>query len=310
MVMWLAQILGRDKVSPKWVLADDQVIGRGLDCSVQLDDPFVDVHHARVEQRDDGYWLVDSQSLNGVATLNRKPLKGPVHLTHGLEFIMGETRFRVIDPSQSYEPTRLLPTRSMFNSSLVVALVAVLLLSMMGGSWLSGNSEWRWQGALTQNMKLVLITLVWPVFWFFISRVFRGTGQFWASWGSVVAAFLVVDVVEFILRSIYYNLPNLTWIPTVGGFINLIVLCWVVVLALRSSTNMRRKGIRWVIAVVVLLYSFAQYAAVGDTDWTPNPNYNTEIRPSYRQYSDPITMKQWEKQASSVFEHADKEVDE
>ncbi|HET7095412.1 MAG TPA: FHA domain-containing protein [Thermomicrobiales bacterium] len=56
-------------------LAPGATIGRGADCAIQLDDPFVSGAHARLERDRGGWRLRDLGSTNG-AWLNQKPVRG------------------------------------------------------------------------------------------------------------------------------------------------------------------------------------------------------------------------------------------
>ena len=60
---------------------DHLLIGRGADCTVQLPDERVSRHHARIELRDDGYWIKDL-SANGTR-VNFSMLDEPAPLSAG-----------------------------------------------------------------------------------------------------------------------------------------------------------------------------------------------------------------------------------
>lgn len=53
-------------IGTRYALGDNAIVlGRGEDCDVRLNDHSVSRRHARVENRGDGYWVVDLQSTNG-----------------------------------------------------------------------------------------------------------------------------------------------------------------------------------------------------------------------------------------------------
>jgi hypothetical protein len=56
-------------------LAPGATIGRGAECAIRLDDPFVSGAHARLERDHNGWRLRDLGSTNG-AWVNRKPVRG------------------------------------------------------------------------------------------------------------------------------------------------------------------------------------------------------------------------------------------
>ncbi len=73
-------------------------IGRAVDCDIVLNDPTASRQHARVEIRQDGWFLVDAGSSAGVEKLGFRIGTAPEPLESGDEFKLGDTilRFEVI----------------------------------------------------------------------------------------------------------------------------------------------------------------------------------------------------------------------
>jgi hypothetical protein len=68
-----------------WVLDQDVVtIGRGADCDITLPERQVSRHHARIERRSRGYFLIDLGSKNGTF-VNGKEINQPHSLQDGDE---------------------------------------------------------------------------------------------------------------------------------------------------------------------------------------------------------------------------------
>jgi FHA domain-containing protein len=63
-------------------LAPGATIGRGGDCAIQLDDPFVSGAHARLERDRKGWRLRDLGSTNG-AWVNQKQVRGEMTVRAG-----------------------------------------------------------------------------------------------------------------------------------------------------------------------------------------------------------------------------------
>jgi hypothetical protein len=69
----------------EWTLETDAVtIGRGSDCTIVLPERAVSRHHARIERRNQGYFLVDLGSRNGTH-VNGKEVNQPYLLQDGDE---------------------------------------------------------------------------------------------------------------------------------------------------------------------------------------------------------------------------------
>lgn len=68
------------------------VIGRGVSCDLPVASPNLSRQHAMVERLDDGFWLVDMGSTNGVVVKGRRVQR---HLLlPGDQFELGDVRFR------------------------------------------------------------------------------------------------------------------------------------------------------------------------------------------------------------------------
>jgi pSer/pThr/pTyr-binding forkhead associated (FHA) protein len=72
-------------IGKEWTLDRDvMVIGRGADCDIILPERAVSRHHARVERRYQGYFLIDLGSRNGTA-VNGQEVTQPYSLQDGDE---------------------------------------------------------------------------------------------------------------------------------------------------------------------------------------------------------------------------------
>lgn len=75
---------------------DSAVIGRLADSDIVLTDANVSRHHAAMQRRADGWWLVDLESTNGTM-LNGKPVT-EARLRDGDVIFVGATRLRFNEP--------------------------------------------------------------------------------------------------------------------------------------------------------------------------------------------------------------------
>jgi pSer/pThr/pTyr-binding forkhead associated (FHA) protein len=71
-------------------LAEEVTVGRAAGCSITLDDTFVSQIHARVFTRDDQWFIEDLGSTNGTY-VNRSKVSGPMVLSNGDRFQVGNT---------------------------------------------------------------------------------------------------------------------------------------------------------------------------------------------------------------------------
>jgi len=65
------------------------VLGRSRDCDVQIEDANVSRRHAELRREDDGFWIVDLDSTNGVEVGGRRVKRA--RLDPGDTFTVGST---------------------------------------------------------------------------------------------------------------------------------------------------------------------------------------------------------------------------
>jgi len=78
------------------VPAVDAVIGRSSDCWLRLEDGLVSRHHARLRHTDDGLFVEDLGSRNGVL-VNQRKVEGPTRVAHGDIIGIGLQSMDVVD---------------------------------------------------------------------------------------------------------------------------------------------------------------------------------------------------------------------
>jgi hypothetical protein len=69
-------------------------LGRAPDNSIEIPDPQLSRHHARIDYRDGAYWLSDLRTTNGTL-LNQTPIGAPAQLRSGDVITLGETNLIV-----------------------------------------------------------------------------------------------------------------------------------------------------------------------------------------------------------------------
>ena len=72
-----------------FALSPSTTLGRATENDVVLSDAWVSLHHARIERRDEEWWLADLGSQNGTR-LNGAPVTTPVPLADGDVIGMGQ----------------------------------------------------------------------------------------------------------------------------------------------------------------------------------------------------------------------------
>lgn len=77
-----------------WLLAPYTSLGRHQNNTIMLDDEFVSAYHATLTHKDDGWWLIDLNSTNGI-TINNHQVKTPIQLNYNDVIRLGSKDYQL-----------------------------------------------------------------------------------------------------------------------------------------------------------------------------------------------------------------------
>jgi len=100
-------------------LGDELSIGRAEDNDLELLDPKVSRHHARITRQGAGYVVTDLGSANGTL-VNGVPLTGPHPLQHGERITVGDSDLTYREPGRTTDTTLKTPTPTLVGQRPVV----------------------------------------------------------------------------------------------------------------------------------------------------------------------------------------------
>lgn len=148
------------------------VVGRGYDCDVILDDPYVSENHFEVTLLAEGRFLVtDKGSVNGVFKGLEKMPNEPFAIESGQEIKVGRTHIKLFSPQHAVPPTRLHDRLSALQNFMDRRWIGIVLscLCIAAGIALyrltdADNPEyWRVGFYSTGAMILFFIAIMWSV---------------------------------------------------------------------------------------------------------------------------------------------------
>lgn len=187
-------------------------IGRGLDNAVVLDDPHVDVRHARLEPQDDGSWaLVDLGSVNGIGLGRAAPAGGRVVVADGLAVTLGRTTLRFRDEAAPLPPA--LPIHAAAGPSWIAspsARLGVIGLALAVGildSWLGMTTRGAASQVFAQAIAMAVFVIIWAGVWSIAARVVLGRFNFLTHAAIAAAAVAVITVIGDVFEWARFLLP-------------------------------------------------------------------------------------------------------
>lgn len=235
-------------------------VGRGLDCDLVVDDPFVAPMHLcidRTADAPDAPRVVQVQVLetrNGARVQRKHHGQGDrFDWPAGTPIELGRTHLalRLADtPIAAEQALPEFPWRRVATTAVLMALVAAAAL---GSAWLDARDASAYVKSLPGALLGLLAMLgVWSGLWAVANKVFAGHLQFWRHVRIACAMYLVADAVQLLAYGAAFAF---SW-EALAQFANVLI---VLVLAgglyahLGAMLPRKRVGLAWTVAAVVML---------------------------------------------------------
>ncbi len=291
------------------------VVGRGLDCDLVLDDPYVAPVHLRMDRPAGTQGLVSvdvMDTLNGAALQRRRYSRGDRFDWQGEVAIeIGRTRvsLRLADVSVAQElPLPRFPWR-------IVALTAVLLLlvlaTSLGLAWLNASDLSKYLKAVPGTLLGVVTALgVWCGLWAVANKVFAGRLQFWCHVRIASVLYVAVEAIGGVSNLLAFSF---SW----ESFARFDYLAFLVATAggiyahLAAVLPKRRTGLAWAVAAAVILGAPAWLGS----QWLENMRlssnlYMSSVFPPNLRVADAVPVSQFLQEAQSLRERLDRRLDD
>ncbi|MBD9394420.1 FHA domain-containing protein [Acidovorax sp. ACV01] len=232
-------------------------VGRGLDCDLVLDDPFVAPTHLRIDRAADAPRTVQVEVLetrNGARLQRKHHGKGDrFDWPDGTPIDLGRTHIalRLADTAiVDEQPLPKFPWRTAGTTAVLMALVVAATLT---SSWLEARDASQYVKSLPGSLLTLLAMVgVWSGLWAVANKVFGGQLQFWRHVRIACAAALAIDVVHLVahLAAFAFSLESFSRFANV---LMVLVLAGALYAHLAAMLPRRRVGLAWTVAAVVAL---------------------------------------------------------
>lgn len=232
-------------------------VGRGLDCDLVLDDPFVAPAHLRIDRLEDASCAIQVEVLhtrNG-ARLQRK------HYAQGERFDwpggtpidLGHTHVALRLADAPIADEQALPQFPWSTVATTAALMVLVLAAALGSAWLEARDASQYLKSVPGMVLGLMASLgVWSGAWAVASKVFGGQLRFWRHVRIASTAALAVDAVHLVANFVAFTFS----LESFSRFANVLVALVVAgALYAHLSTVLprRRVGLAWTLAALVAL---------------------------------------------------------
>lgn len=263
-------------------------IGRGLDNDVILDDPYVDVQHARITRGTSGEVILeDLASTNGVTQGRARERVTRVAVAPGTELRVGRTLVRFRDSAEAVAPalvdvaggTPVAPEWAE-NSWAQVALSIVSLALIGVNFWLDSYERDAAAGTFATVLGIAALVAVWSGIWAVAGRFVAQRFRFITHFALFSFVLLMFFVWAAITEWAAFLFPDNTAAGAVTVVLSLAMVAAVVVahLGLASALPARR---RWKIgaAVSMVIVALVSVSALTAEDtFTDVPEFATTVK--------------------------------
>jgi hypothetical protein len=230
-------------------------VGRGLDCDLVLDDPFVAPTHLRIDRQEEAPRAVQVEVLhtrNGVRLLRRHYAQGerfdwpgdtPIDLGHT------HVALRLADAPIADE--QALPRFPWSTVATTAALMVLVLAAALGSAWLEARDASQYLKAVPGMLLGLLASLgVWSGAWAVASKVFGGQLRFWRHVRIACTAALAVDAVHLVANFVAFTF-SLESFSRFASVLVALVLAGALYAHLSTVLPRRRVGLAWALAALV-----------------------------------------------------------
>ena len=292
-------------------------IGRAYDNDLIISDPHLSQHHAVLtDLGEDGWWLEDLNSKNGIFTRKHQRIQMRTSVKSGDEIILGKTHLRIYDrfhevpAALSMNPVeKILQPLSRTGNAMLFILMTLAVLSV--NSYLDLYMDFEVRHLFADIMGLLLMGIGWALLWALIGRVMRHDARFLVQL-VISMAYLVCEIIFSIsLDVLTFNSNSVSAVFVIGGighFLLFSTLLWLNLYIAISQTDQRRllmaNGISLAVVSLALLYYF-----INVPEFSGQPDYVHYLKPPALQWFTPITTETFLQQAEVIFADTNAQLD-
>lgn len=284
-------------------------IGRGFDCDLILDDPFVDRCHLRIVETCNGL-LLDTTGEQGFTSIDGKQRTGcSIPVDSGVQLVVGSSNLRVYRSSHSVSPVQVFTPVDRFLATVSAPWVAVTLsvfvFSFVGFSkYISLTSEFGFYDWLGRCLSEFLTAVIWVSIWALLTRITKHDSRFLQHWVLAQGFVFVATLYQYADEALRFNLGSHPFVTTASfltfGF-SFMVLIW---FHLRVAFSQRRLG--RIISSACLAWGIASFgfiqANVGNEMFADQPEFEPIALPVWALLRKPLSPDRFLLESDEIFE--------
>ena len=284
-------------------------IGRAYDNDLIVADPHLSQHHAVLtDLGENGWWLEDLNSNNGIFTRKHQRIETRVRVVSGDEIILGKTHLRIYDryhqvpAALSMNPVeKIIQPLSRTGNAMLAILICMALFAL--NSYLELYLDFAVLPLFMYTMGLLLVGIGWALLWALIGRVMRHDARFLIQLVIILAYLASVIIFNNCLDVLAFNTGSSDLAFSIGfaGHFPLFAsLLWLNLYIAIGQTDRRRLlmafGIAFSIVATALVYYF-----LNTREFSGQPEYVHYLKPPALQWFVPVDQETFLQDAEEIF---------
>jgi len=293
---------------------DEITVGRSFENDLIIADPFISPKHISIRVSEDGWFVEDLGSENGMFVQKLKRTVKNVHLHSGEEIILGKTRLRIFSSDHPLEPTKPLIQSSFFYRKIkqpvnMWSIILIMMLLYSIEAYLKTVRTVPIEKILSSSVGVLLVTILWAGFWGFVGGVVKHKSRFFLQL-TITSIFFIILLP---LNSFASHLGYLTSSPIIHSVTYMILfgILFTVLLIRNFSistpiTPKNRTVISSLISIILIATITFFYFAFKE-DFDPEPQYYASLKPPYVKVVPGKPIDEFFSTSSKVFEFKKKD---
>ncbi|MEM8843750.1 MAG: FHA domain-containing protein [Pseudomonadota bacterium] len=298
------KVLERHRLDQKEI-----TIGRAYDNHLILSDNTIDAHHAVISETDDGIFINDLNSINGLRYKHDR-IKESKQINSGDELLLGKTHLRVFATNHAVaEAVSIGRQNQILNtfSQPSVAIISLLFLSLLVSleAWSSSIAEFKLREYIEAVFVIDAIVIIYALIWGIVGKIVKHA-MYFKTQLSLISLYMILSYfMQFIYDLLLFNTLNYIFVTVVTVILEIVLLNYLLWLSLEFSTNLSNiKKWFFSLLVAISLILLSMYTEIiNHTEFSVSPSLIQKILPPILRMVPSKTIEEFIEESSDIFTH-------
>lgn len=292
-------------------------VGRSYDNDVIVDDPFVSPHHVRLDPCENGWKVVDLESLNGYRIKTNGKTADRDVIYSGEKMRLGHVTLRIYHTHHAVAPA--LKVNGLESGLKILGWHRVwpfALMALLGSSLLElyfrSVAELELMDLLSAALDELVTVGSIALLWALAGRVFRHQPRFFSHFSMWSIYAILTQMSDSFAGFLAYNFGSDNAKLVVDTALQVILLALVVWSSLSLASNLRARGRFWSAVSASLVFLSLQFVDLWQFEqfFVGSPEYQSGLKPPALTWVGSSSPEQLIEFADELFDEAEQSAKE